>query len=90
MKKTELVKAVSDVSRQTQSRTGLVLDALGAVVADALKSGQDVTLPGLGKLVPVHRAARKARNPRTGETLEMAAATVVKFRPATSLKELVK
>ena len=47
------------------------------------------TLPGIGKLVLVNRAARMGRNPATGETISIPAKTVVKFRVAKAAKEAV-
>jgi DNA-binding protein HU-beta len=81
----ELIAAVAEhqgVSKQT------VVDLLGAVAEIAQRSlgnGEEVTLPHLGKLKPVTRAARDARNPRTGETVKVPAKLGVKF---TALKDL--
>jgi DNA-binding protein HU-beta len=47
------------------------------------------TLPGIGKLVLVHRKERLGRNPKTGETINIPAKTVVKFRVAKACKEAV-
>jgi DNA-binding protein HU-beta len=47
------------------------------------------TLPGIGKLVLVHRKERLGRNPKTGETINIPAKTVVKFRVAKAAKEAV-
>jgi DNA-binding protein HU-beta len=47
------------------------------------------TLPGIGKLVLVNRAARMGRNPATGESIQIPAKTVVKFRVAKAAKEAV-
>ncbi len=47
------------------------------------------TIPGLGKLVLVDRKARMGRNPKTGETIQIPAKTVVKFRVAKACKEAV-
>ncbi len=47
------------------------------------------TLPGIGKLVLVNRKARQGRNPKTGETIQIPAKTVVKFRVAKAAKEAV-
>jgi DNA-binding protein HU-beta len=47
------------------------------------------TIPGIGKLVLVNRKARLGRNPKTGETIQIPAKTVVKFRVAKACKEAV-
>ncbi len=47
------------------------------------------TIPGIGKLVLVNRKARLGRNPKTGETIQIPAKTVVKFRVAKAAKEAI-
>jgi DNA-binding protein HU-beta len=47
------------------------------------------TIPGIGKLVLVDRKARMGRNPKTGETIQIPARTVVKFRVAKACKEAI-
>ena len=53
------------------------------------ESKNSFTLPGIGKLVLVDRKARMGRNPKTGETIQIPAKTVVKFRVAKACKEAV-
>ena len=53
------------------------------------KSAGEFTLPGLGKLVKKQRAARQGRNPATGETIQIPAKTVVKFRVAKAAKDSI-
>lgn len=52
-------------------------------------AGEGFTVPGLGKLVKVDRKARQGRNPATGETIQIAAKTVLKFRIAKAAKDAV-
>lgn len=89
MKLADLVSAVAAAAGQTNSATEKVLKALGDVTGTALKSGDDVTLPGIGKLSVGERAARTGRNPRTGETLAIAAKKTVKFGAGKALKDAV-
>ncbi|MCF7848548.1 MAG: HU family DNA-binding protein [Kiritimatiellales bacterium] len=64
--------------------------ALESLVAQAYKGAKDgFTVPGLGKLVKVKRKARMGRNPATGETIKIAAKTVVKFRIAKAAKDAI-
>lgn len=56
----------------------------------ALINGEDVSLPKIGKLKPVRKPPRTARNPHTGEPIKVPARTVVKFTPAKSLKDSVR
>ena len=59
-------------------------------IIDTLKSGGEVSIAGLGIFSVKDRAARTARNPRTGETVQVPATRVPKFRPAKALKDAVK
>jgi len=83
----EMVEAV------WQRRQGMpkstVRDMLHAVceqTAETLKVGDEVPLPGLGKLVVNTRSARTGRNPHTGETIDIPETRVVKFKAAAPLK----
>lgn len=58
-------------------------------IATSLAEGEDVGIPGFGKFRAVDRAARTAHNPQTGETVEVAAKTVVKFKAASALNDLL-
>jgi nucleoid DNA-binding protein len=60
---------------------------LAEEVQGALGKGDEVTLPHLGKFKPVTRAARDARNPKTGEAVKVPAKTKVKFVAAKDLKD---
>ena len=59
-------------------------------ITSTLKKGGEVSLAGLGIFSAKARAARTARNPKTGETVQVAATTVPKFRAAKALKDAVK
>ena len=80
---------------EVAARTGLGAtssDAVGAVldaITEALAAGDKVTLPGFGVFEARPRPARTARNPRTGEPLEVAATTVPAFRAGSELKRRV-
>ncbi len=64
--------------------------AIESLVGQAYAGADDgFTIPGLGKLVKVDRKARQGRNPATGETIEIAAKTVLKFRIAKAAKDAV-
>ena len=64
-----------------------VLDALRTSVHSELKAGGDVYLPGLGRFETQDRKARKGRNPKTGEEIDIPAKRVPKFVPANALKK---
>ena len=59
-------------------------------IAEQLEKGNEVRIHGFGAFKTAHRAARTARNPRTGETVKVAARRVVRFSPSTSLSAALK
>ena len=65
------------------------LDAVIAAMADALSNGTSVDIAGFGKFALVDKPARQARNPSTGEPVDVPAKTVVQFKPAKALRESV-
>ena len=60
------------------------------VIADALADGEDVRILGFGTFGTRERPARTARNPRTGETIPVAASTVPVFKPGATLRNAVR
>lgn len=88
MNKSELVKAVSAKSGQTQAQVGDAIDAVTAIIEETLKKGEQVALAGFGTFKPKHREAREGRNPRTGEKVPIPAKTTATWTPSQSLKDL--
>lgn len=66
------------------------LKALGEIATETLKSGGEITFPGLGKLVVEPTAARTGRNPRTGAAIQIPAGRKAKFRAGVGLTEALK
>ena len=75
------------VAEISKKQVVALLDALLAMAYKGAKDG--FTVPGLGKLVLVNRKARMGRNPVTGESIEIKAKKVVKFRVAKACKDAV-
>ncbi len=88
MSKSELSKTLAEKTGITKKQSDLYLDELANLAYHEAKNS--FTLPGLGKLVLVDRAARMGRNPKTGEAIQIPAKTVLKFRIAKAAKESVK
>jgi DNA-binding protein HU-beta len=87
MTKSAIVAGVAEAVGVTKKQAGAAIEAL---VCMAYKGAQDgFTIPGLGKLVLVNRKARMGRNPATGETIQIPAKKVVKFRVAKACKDVV-
>lgn len=90
MNKTELIDAIAEAAGLTKAQAGKALDATVDAVTTALKAGEEVTLVGFGSFYVADREARSGRNPRTGETIEIAAAKQPKFRAGKTLKDAVQ
>ncbi len=89
MNKTELVNAAAAAAEVSKKDAEAVISAtLDAIVA-ALKDGDKVQLVGFGSFEVKPRAARIARNPRTGEEVKIAASKVPVFKAGKALKDAV-
>jgi DNA-binding protein HU-beta len=78
--------AASDASL-TKVKAKEILDTVLTALRDAAVKGEEVSLPGFGKFKVQDKPARQGRNPRTGETLEIAATRKLVFQPAKPLKD---
>ena len=92
MNKSELVQALAltltDNGRATsKAAADETLTALAQVLTTALKNGDEIVLPGLGKFSTSHSPERQGRNPQTGAALTIAARTNVKFSATKVLKD---
>ena len=90
MNKAALVDELHKALGGTRVSAEGAMDTLITAITDALKRGDEVSIAGLGIFSTKRRKARTARNPRTGETIQVAAMTVPKFRPAKALKDAVR
>ena len=90
MHKIDLVKAVAKDAEISQRQANTAVDATMSFIADTLAKGDRVVLTGFGAFEPRHRAARKGRNPQTGESLTIPATTVPGFKAGKLLREAVK
>ena len=88
MNKKQLVEAVADGADVNRETAGRVVDAVLETVAAMLAEGESVRIPGFGTFEVRHRAARAGRNPRTGETIDIAAARLPAFRAGKALRDL--
>ena len=89
MNKQELVDAIALAVGTSKSAAAEAIDAFVAVVTQAVADGDGVQLSGFGTFSTGQRAARTGRNPRTGETMQIAAAKTVKFTAGKAFKESV-
>jgi DNA-binding protein HU-beta len=85
--KSQVIAGVAEKTQLTKKQAAAAVEAL---VAMAYKGAKDAfTIPGLGKIVLVNRKARMGRNPATGETIQIKAKKVVKFRVAKAAKDAI-
>ena len=89
MNKNDLVSSVADSSGLSKADAGRAVDAVFDSIASALKGGGDVRIVGFGTFSVAHRAATTGRNPRTGETIQIAASKQPKFKAGAPLKDAV-
>lgn len=87
MNKTELISAVAEKSGLSKADAKKAVDAFVDAVTEELKAGGKVALLGFGTFSAVEKAARTGVNPRTKETIEIAARKVAKFKPGTELSD---
>ena len=90
MNKAEIINKVHEELGITKADAERAVETMLKCIVDTLVSGQEVSIAGLGIFSAKMRKARTARNPRTGEPIEVPAMRVPKFRAAKALKEAVK
>ncbi len=90
MNKAGIVDTVQGVLGGTKVQAEQAVDAMIDSIVSSLKKGDEVSIAGLGIFATKMRAARTARNPRTGATLQVPSMRVPKFRAAKALKDAVK
>ncbi len=90
MTKANIIDAVATKTGTTKKASEAAVNAAIEAIVDALKAGDKVQVFGFGTFEVKERAARTGRNPRTGETLEIAASKNVGFSAAKALKDAIK
>ena len=89
MNKSELIDAVAEGADISKAAAARAVDAMMGAISDSLKEGDQVNLVGFGTFLIRERAARTGRNPRTGETINIAASKVPGFKAGKALKDAV-
>ena len=87
MNKTDLVAAVAEDAQIDKDKAAAAVESSNQANSIRTARGQEVRLPGFGNFKVADRKATTARNPRTGETVDVPASKVAKFAPAKGLKE---
>jgi len=87
MNKTELVEKVAKLTSTTKADAERAIEAVFETITEALKDDDKIAIPGFGTFSLSKRAARKGRNPQTGEEIDIKASNVAKFTSAKKLKD---
>ena len=90
MNKAELIDHVAASAGLSKAAAGAAVEAVVSGVTGALSKGDSVSLVGFGTFSVSDRAARTARNPRTGATINVPASKAPKFKAGKALKDAVK
>lgn len=90
MNKADLIQSVSDRTTMTRKDVTMIVETMFEVISEALAEGEKVQLVGFGNFEIRERAARKGRNPQTGEAIDIAASRVPAFRAGKALREGVQ
>jgi DNA-binding protein HU-beta len=87
--KNELIDVIAAEADLPKAAAGRALDAAIGAITDQLAKGESVAIVGFGTFAVKPRAAREGRNPRTGETIKIAASNTPSFKPGKGLKDAV-
>ena len=88
--KSDFVERVASEADIPRKDAETAVNAVLKTIEDGLKSGEEITFTGFGKFHVAERGAREGRNPRTGETMQIAASRVPRFTAGSGLKKAVK
>lgn len=90
MNKGDLIKVVAENAKLTQADAQAAVDATFQAIIHSLSEGQEATFVGFGTFKVSERAARKGRNPKTGEEIDIGASKSPSFKAGKAFKEAVK
>ena len=86
---TQLAAGVATQASMSRAGADAAVNAVFSTIADALADGETVTIAGFGTFSTKSRPARQGRNPRTGETIAIAASTAPSFKAGKTLRDAV-
>ena len=89
MTKADLVEQIADATGLTKKDTAVVVDGFLEAVKQAMAQEKNIEIRGFGSFKVKRRKARKARNPRTGDPVQVPSRHVPTFKPSKELKELI-
>jgi DNA-binding protein HU-beta len=86
MNKAQLIDKLSQKTRLTKIQSELVMDAALEIIQKTVSKGEEVKIVGFGTFSSVQRKARKGRNPKTGEVIDIPCSKVPRFKPGKDFK----
>ncbi|MGI9018414.1 MAG: HU family DNA-binding protein [Euzebya sp.] len=89
MNKSELIASAADASGLSKSDMNTALDAIVSTITEAVASGEKVSVTDFGNFDQRDNAARKGRNPQTGEEIDISASKTPRFKAAKKFKDAV-
>jgi DNA-binding protein HU-beta len=87
MSKSQILATLADTSGLSKKDVKTLMDQLVELAYTEVKKNGEFVVPGLGKMVKINRPARQGRNPATGQTIQIPAKVVLKFRVAKAAKD---
>lgn len=87
MNSATLADTIANQHGLTKTDAKAVVDTVLKAIVDAARDGTEVSLPGFGKFKVQSRPAREGRNPRTGESMNIAASRKLSFQPAKAVRD---
>ncbi len=89
MTKSQIISALAETTELSKKDVTNLMEVFSTMAYKEVKKNGEFVVPGIGKLVKINRKARTGRNPATGESINIPAKVVVKFRVAKAAKEAV-
>ena len=89
MNKSEFISAIGNRTLKKDAEVKPIIDAAFTILTETLAAGESITIPGFGTFEVRERAATTARNPRTGETVEVPAKKVPAFKAGKGFKDAI-
>ena len=90
MTKSELIDKIAKEAKIPRAAAERAINSFTATIIEVLKAGEKIALPGFGTFQVSNRSARKGRNPRTGQEIDIPAVTIPKFKVGKGLKDAVR
>lgn len=90
MNKAELVTAIASKTKMSRVQIEILLEATLATIQKTVAKGEEVKIVGFGSFCKTLRKAKTARNPKTGQVINVPNTTIPRFKPGKAFKDLVK